>query len=102
MKQLELDSIIGGWYRAKDAAKDTARAAETAQTRFINETLNVAKRLLPEKADPSERWIFPSTDGHIVVAFLKKKISYGVPSGEEHISYEPTVEEHPVRSSKEA
>lgn len=99
MKQIEIDSGAAGWFRLRDDAKSTRRAAARAETDHLNLTTRLAKKLLPKNPKPGERYIFPTTGGKAIVAFLKPRMSRPVDFpvaeiGTETDRFEPAVEEH--------
>lgn len=93
MKQLEIDSEIHKWFAARDRKITAERELSSADCHLVNTTESVAKRLMPQDAKQGEIYIFPSTDGKAVRAFLKQKTAYVVGGGEQH-TLEVVVEPH--------
>ena len=87
------DNEIKNWFRTRDEMKDAEKRLLSLQTDFANTTYRLAKMLLPEKAQPGERWVYPLVNGKAVVAFFKGSPEYGE-DGKESTRYTQTVEEH--------
>lgn len=100
MNQIEIDGLIESWLNARDRAEDLRRQASRAETDVSNETIRLAKSLLPEGAKPLEKYIYSTTDGKMIVAFLKSMNVHKVErriegsGGATSTIFEPTVEEH--------
>ena len=93
MKQIEIDSHIGNWFSCLKSLEDAKAELSRAIMHFDAATEQCARALLPTNVSQEERWIFPTTDGRAVAAFLWKKTSYST-DGTEHVEWVPTVIEH--------
>lgn len=93
MKQLEIDGEIQRWFEARERQLAASRELNSANVNLLNITETVAKRLMPSDAIEGEIYIFPSTDGKAVRAFLKPKTTYEVGGGAVK-GFEAAVEPH--------
>lgn len=97
MKQIEIDGHIGNWFNKRDSLKEAQSNLERAQIHFRAATEQCAKALMPRDARKEERYIFPTTDGRGIVAYLEPVEEISVPGGEIIHSLKPTCLEHKFR-----
>lgn len=83
MKQLELDCLIAEWFTARDKAIEAEQQSRDMTRRFSAITERVAKVLLPETVT-ADKYIFPASNGKMVVAYYETLAGCAKPTLCEH------------------